>query len=116
MTIAGFAISKGDAADHAAQARRRRRCPEYRGDVWSLDGMQDLNSDRLLRRTLPAVARVFAIVAILHRVGRVVFWIGVHAPPLDLRGLFNFMFHSGSSLRSGRRRHQHRLDAAVELR
>src|ERR671911_1840770 len=116
MAIAGFAISKSDTADHAAQSRGRRRCPEYRGDVWSLDGMQDLNSDRLLRRTLPAVARVFAIVAIFHRVGRVVFWIGVHAPPLDLRVVFGCMFHGGSSLRSGRRRYQHRLDAVIELR
>src|ERR687894_1110310 len=116
MAIAGFAIPKSDAADHAAQSRGRRRCPEYRGDVWSLVGMQNFNSDRLLRWTLPTVARVFTIVAILHRVGRVVSWIGVHAPPLDLRGVFSCMFHSGSSLRSGRRRHQHRLDAAVELR
>jgi hypothetical protein len=59
MTIAGFAISKSDAAEHAAQGQRRRRCPEYRGDVWSLVGMQDLNSDGLLQRTLPAIASLF---------------------------------------------------------
>jgi hypothetical protein len=58
IAIAGFAILKSDAAEHAAQGRRRRRCPECRGDVWSLVGMQDLNSDRLLQRTLPAVALV----------------------------------------------------------
>src|SRR5918997_4109345 len=116
MAIARFAIPKCEATDRAAQSRGRRRCSEYGGDVWSLDGMQDLGSDRLLRRPLPAVARVFAIVAMLHRVGRVVFWIGVHAPALDLRGVFSCMFHSGSSLRSGRRRHQHWLDAAIELR
>src|SRR3712207_3150968 len=98
MAVAGFAIAKGGAADHAAQSRGRRRCPEYRGDVWSLVGMQDLDRDRLLRRTLPAVARMFAIVAILHRVGRVVFRIGVHAPPLDLRGVFGCVVHSGFPL------------------
>jgi hypothetical protein len=31
---------------------------------------------------------VFLIVALLHRVGRVVFRIGVHAPPLDQRRIF----------------------------
>src|ERR687894_3296857 len=116
MAIAGFAIPKSDAADHAAQSRGRRRCPEYRGDVWSLVGMQNFNSDRLLRWTLPTVARVFTIVAILHRVGRVVLWIGIHAPALDLRRVYCFVFHGGSSLRSGRRRNQHRLDALIELR
>src|SRR3712207_873641 len=98
MAVAGFAIAKSDAADRAARSRGWRRCPEYGGEVWSLVGMQDLDRGRLLPRTLPAVARVCAIGAILHRVGRVVFRIGVHAPPLDLRGVFSCVVHSGFPL------------------
>src|SRR5215203_5463280 len=113
MTIAGFAIPKGEAAEHAAQSRRRRRCSECGGDVGPLDGMQDFGSDRLLWRTLPAVTRVCAIVAMLHRVSRVVVRISVHAPALDLRGVFGCMFHSCSSLRSGQRRHQYWLDTVI---
>src|SRR3712207_968238 len=86
VTIARFAVPKTEAADRAAEPQGRRRRPEYGGDVRSLVGMQDLDGDRLLRRTLPAVTRVFAVVAVLHRGGRVVLGIGVHAPTLDLRG------------------------------
>src|SRR5215204_6141190 len=36
MAVARFAVFESDAADHAAQARGRRGCPEHGGDVWPL--------------------------------------------------------------------------------
>src|SRR5215208_137925 len=62
---------KLDAPEHAARPRGRHRGPEHSGDVRWLVGVQDLYGERLPRWTLPAVARLLAVVAQLHRVGRV---------------------------------------------
>src|SRR5687767_13775667 len=80
MTVTGFAVFESEAAECAAQPGGWRRGAERGCNIWPLVGMENLDICRLQRRTLPTVARVFAVVTIFHRVGWVVFWIGVHTP------------------------------------
>src|ERR671913_2566754 len=65
MAITRLTVSEGEAAECSARSRGRGRCPEHGGDVRSLVGMQDLDGERLLLRTLPAISRLFAVVAML---------------------------------------------------
>src|SRR5215211_3924045 len=114
MAVAGFAVLESQAAECSTRSRRGGRCTEHGGEVSSLVGVQDLDGLRLLQWSLPRAACVLAVVSMLHRVGGVVLWICVNSPPLDLGGILGCTVHnSSSSLRSGRWRHQHRLDALV---
>src|SRR5918998_1143717 len=97
VAVARFAVLESQAAERAARSRGRRRCTEHGGEVGSLVGVQDLDGRLLPRRALPGVARLFAVVAQLHRVGRVVLRVCVHAPPLDPGGVLGRVLHDSSS-------------------
>src|ERR671920_915899 len=97
MAVAGFAVLESQAAECSTRSRRGGRCTEHGGEVSWLVGVQDLDGLRLLQGSLPGVACVFAVVALLHRVGGVVLGICVNTPPLDLGGILGCMLHNSSS-------------------